>query len=51
MVALTGREKAGMADVDVVIGWCRLLLKRWWSRGREKIDMTYSRERKLIWRV
>jgi hypothetical protein len=38
-----------MANVDVVVGWilgwCRLLLERWWSRGREKVNMTWSRGR------
>jgi hypothetical protein len=36
MVVLTGREKADVADV---VGWCRLVLERWWSRWREKDDV------------
>jgi hypothetical protein len=44
MVMLTGREKTDITDADVTVGWmlvdwCRLLLDRWWLRGREKTDV------------
>jgi hypothetical protein len=46
IVVLTGREKADVADADVVMaGSCRLLLECWWSRGREKTDVAWLRSR------
>jgi hypothetical protein len=45
MVVLTGKEKTDVTDTDVAIyelddvGWCKLLLERWWLKGREKYDM------------
>jgi hypothetical protein len=41
IMVLTGRENADVLDADVVVGWkcCKLLLKRCWSRGREKVDV------------
>jgi hypothetical protein len=40
MMVLTGRENIDIADTDVLcVGCCRILLERWWSRGREKVDV------------
>jgi hypothetical protein len=43
MVKLTERDKTDVTNADVVVGWCTLLLKSWWSSGREKTDVTHSR--------
>jgi hypothetical protein len=37
MMVMTGRENDDVTNVDVIVSW---MLKRWWSREREKTDVT-----------
>jgi hypothetical protein len=37
MVVMTERENDDVTNVDVTVSW---MLKRWWSREREKADVT-----------